>query len=162
MTAFQSAPITRKAGPHGALFAGAVRRALYGIGLFSAAINVLALTGVFFMLQIYDRMPSSDSLPTPGALSLLAAALFAICGLLDLVQHVTVTYWPGARPTTKIQTKAARFPASLGTVMHADMRIRRYAYHQRRQGGRPGNRAEGHAGSQQGGETITPVHAKSL
>jgi ABC-type protease/lipase transport system fused ATPase/permease subunit len=85
MTVFQCAPITRKAGPHGALFGGAVRCALYGIGLLSAAINVLALTGALFMLQIYDRVLPSGSLPTLVVLSLLAAALFVIYGLLDLV-----------------------------------------------------------------------------
>ena len=60
-----------------------VRHAVYGIGLFSAVINILALTGSLFMLQIYDRVLPSGSMPTLVALSLLAAALFTFYGVLD-------------------------------------------------------------------------------
>jgi hypothetical protein len=60
------------------------RTAVYGIGLFSANINVLALTGSLFMLQVYDRVLPSRSVPTLVVLPLLTAALFAFYGLLDL------------------------------------------------------------------------------
>lgn len=62
------------------------RPALMGVGLFSAALNILALTGSIFMLEVYDRVLPSRSLPTLVALSLLAAALFAFYGLLDALR----------------------------------------------------------------------------
>jgi ATP-binding cassette, subfamily C, bacterial PrsD len=61
-----------------------VRRYLWGVGLFSAFLNILALTGSLFMLQVYDRILPSGSVPTLVALFALAAALFAFYGLLDL------------------------------------------------------------------------------
>ena len=65
---------------------GALRRcrgAFFGIGVFTALINVLMLTGPLFMLQIYDRVLPSRSMPTLVGLAILMAALFAIQGLLD-------------------------------------------------------------------------------
>jgi ATP-binding cassette, subfamily C, type I secretion system permease/ATPase len=64
--------------------ARAVWRHLWGVGFFSAFINILALTGSLFMLQVYDRILPSGSVPTLVVLFLLAAALFAFYGLLDL------------------------------------------------------------------------------
>lgn len=54
-----------------------------GVGLFSGVINLLALTGSFYMLQIYDRVLPSHSVPTLVALSLLMAGLYICNGLLD-------------------------------------------------------------------------------
>ncbi len=52
------------------------RHAFFGVGVFSAIINLLALTGSIFMLQVYDRVLPSRSVPTLVALSVLTAALF--------------------------------------------------------------------------------------
>jgi ATP-binding cassette subfamily C protein len=57
-----------------------------GVGLFSGVINVLALTGAIYMLQVYDRVLSSRSVPTLVALSILMVALFSASGVLDLVR----------------------------------------------------------------------------
>ncbi|RUZ06768.1 type I secretion system permease/ATPase, partial [Mesorhizobium sp. M7A.F.Ca.CA.001.09.1.1] len=40
------------------------RRAFAGIALMSGVVNVLALTGSFFMLQVYDRVIPGRSVPT--------------------------------------------------------------------------------------------------
>ena len=40
------------------------RAALVGVGLFSGALNILTLTGSVFMLQDYDRVIPSRSIPT--------------------------------------------------------------------------------------------------
>ena len=48
------------------------RGALVGVALFSALINILYLTGSFYMLQVYDRVIPSRSVPTLIALSVLA------------------------------------------------------------------------------------------
>ena len=64
----------------------ACRGAFFGIGLFSGVINLLMLTGSFYMLEVYDRVLPSRSLPTLVGLTMLAAGLFAFLGLLDLIR----------------------------------------------------------------------------
>ena len=53
------------------------------IAVFSACVNVLMLTGSLYMLQVYDRVLTSRSIPTLIGLSLLALAAFGLQGLLD-------------------------------------------------------------------------------
>jgi len=62
------------------------RAALLGVGLFSGALNILTLTGSVFMLQVYDRVIPSRSVPTLVGLALLVAGLFLMQGLLDLIR----------------------------------------------------------------------------
>jgi PrtD family type I secretion system ABC transporter len=52
----------------------------------SGVVNVLALTGSFYMMQVYDRALTSHSLPTLVALSVLALGLFAFHGALDVIR----------------------------------------------------------------------------
>jgi ATP-binding cassette subfamily C protein len=59
------------------------RPALLLAFLFSAFVNLLMLTAPLFMLQVYDRVLVSRSEETLVALSLIAAAMFAIMGMLD-------------------------------------------------------------------------------
>ncbi|PTE19729.1 type I secretion system permease/ATPase, partial [Cereibacter changlensis JA139] len=49
----------------------------YGLALFgiSGLINILALTGAIYMMQVYDRALTSGSLNTLLALSILALGL---------------------------------------------------------------------------------------
>src|SRR4051812_32441279 len=61
----------------------ACRGTLMALALFSALINILYLTGSFYMLQVYDRVIPSRSVPTLVALSLLAAVLYAGQAALD-------------------------------------------------------------------------------
>src|SRR5215475_6804347 len=62
------------------------RGAFVGIFLFSGMSNILMLTGSFFMLEVYDRVLPSRSVPTLVALVLLAAGLFMAQGILDLIR----------------------------------------------------------------------------
>src|SRR3954466_15403440 len=62
----------------------ACRGALIALALFSALINLLYLTGSFYMLQVYDRVIPSRSVPTLVALSILAATLYAGQAALDV------------------------------------------------------------------------------
>jgi PrtD family type I secretion system ABC transporter len=62
------------------------RLAFVGVGLFSGMINILMLTAPLFMLQIYDRVLPSHSIPTLVGLAILAVGLFAIQGALDAVR----------------------------------------------------------------------------
>jgi ATP-binding cassette subfamily C protein len=56
------------------------------VALFSAVVNILMLTGPLYMLQVYDRVLASGSLPTLGALSALAAGLFLAMGLFEHIR----------------------------------------------------------------------------
>ncbi|MER8488487.1 type I secretion system permease/ATPase [Mesorhizobium australicum] len=57
-----------------------------GIGLFSAMINILALTGSVYMLQVYDRVLPSQSVPTLVGFTIGMLGLYAAYGLLDFVR----------------------------------------------------------------------------
>lgn len=61
-----------------------------GIFLFlfgmSGIINILALTGAFYMMQIYDRALTSGSVPTLAAISALAIGLYFFQGLFDVIR----------------------------------------------------------------------------
>ncbi len=52
----------------------------------SGVINILALTGAFYMLQIYDRALGSASVPTLLALSALAIGLYLFQGMFDMLR----------------------------------------------------------------------------
>ena len=54
---------------------GSCKSALVGIGAFSGLINLLMLSGSIFMLQVYDRVLPSKSVPTLIGLSFLAPSL---------------------------------------------------------------------------------------
>lgn len=56
---------------------------LTSVAIFSGIINVLALSGSFYMLQVYDRVLPSQSIPTLIGLSILMVGLYAISGLLE-------------------------------------------------------------------------------
>ncbi len=49
-------------------------------------VNILALTGPLFMLQIYDRVLTSGSVPTLAGLVILMILLYLFMGLLDLIR----------------------------------------------------------------------------
>ena len=62
------------------------RSVLWSVALFSAVANLLMLSGPLFMLQIYDRVLSSQSVPTLMALGLIVGVLFVFFGVLDFVR----------------------------------------------------------------------------
>ena len=64
----------------------ACRLSLLSVGLFTGMINILMLTGSFFMLQVYDRVIPSRSLPTLFGLFGLVVALYAFQGLFDAIR----------------------------------------------------------------------------
>jgi ATP-binding cassette subfamily C protein len=67
------------------------KRAFIGVALFSGIINVLMLTGSIFMLEVYDRILPSRSLPTLVVLSILAAGLYVAQGAFDLFRWRILT-----------------------------------------------------------------------
>lgn len=65
---------------------GSFRRAFAGIALMSGVVNILALTGSFFMLQVYDRVIPGRSVPTLVGLAVFAGTLFVFQGVLELIR----------------------------------------------------------------------------
>ena len=57
-------------------------------GLFSAAVNILMLTPIIYMLQVYDRVISSGSLSTLTMLTLLMAFLMIAMGGFECVRSM--------------------------------------------------------------------------
>jgi len=57
-----------------------------GVGVMSCMINLLYLTGSIFMLEVYDRVLPSRSVPTLVGLIILAGGLYAAQGVLDLIR----------------------------------------------------------------------------
>ena len=71
------------------------RTALLGVALFTALLNLLYLTGAFFMLQIYDRVLPSRSIPTLVGLCVLALTLYAFQAVLDVSRNRVLTRLAG-------------------------------------------------------------------
>jgi ATP-binding cassette subfamily C protein len=69
----------------------------------SGMINLLYLTGSFFMLEIYDRVLPSRSVPTLIGIAVIASVLFAFQGVLDVFRGRVLT----------------RIGASLDEALHA-------------------------------------------
>jgi ABC-type protease/lipase transport system fused ATPase/permease subunit len=64
----------------------ACRSAFIGVGAMSCMINLLYLTGSIFMLEVYDRVLPSRSVPTLVGLIILASGLYIAQGVLDLIR----------------------------------------------------------------------------
>jgi ATP-binding cassette subfamily C protein PrsD len=62
------------------------RVAFIAIGLVSGLSNLLMLTGAMFMLEIYDRVLPSRSVPTLVGIAILATGLYAAQGILDVIR----------------------------------------------------------------------------
>lgn len=56
------------------------------MAVISGTVNLLALTGSFYMLQVYDRVLLSKSIPTLVALSFLALGLYIFQGALEITR----------------------------------------------------------------------------
>ncbi|ATA97245.1 type I secretion system permease/ATPase (plasmid) [Sinorhizobium meliloti] len=84
MPEFMATSKGRNADPAAAL--GDCRAAFIGVGVASALVNLLYLTGSFFMLEVYDRILPSRSIPSLIALSLFALLLYAFQGAFELIR----------------------------------------------------------------------------
>ncbi len=64
----------------------ALRRGFGGLVGLSAVFNLFLLAGPLFMLQVYDRVLTSRSVPTLVALLVLVAGIYVCLALLDIVR----------------------------------------------------------------------------
>ena len=63
-----------------------LRPVMVGVAVISALINVLMLTGSLYMLQVYDRVLGSGSVPTLVGLFIIVVVLFAFLGVYDFLR----------------------------------------------------------------------------
>jgi ATP-binding cassette subfamily C protein len=69
------------------------RSALYGLSAVAAltfVLNLLALVQPVYMLQVYDRVLPSSSLPTLAYLTLIAVAILGILGAIEAIRQIVV------------------------------------------------------------------------
>jgi len=101
---------------------GCCRSLLWQAAGISVLVNLLMLTGPLFMLQVYDRVLASRSLPTLGALFVLAAVLFAFYGLFEFLRGRLM-----ARVGARVQSELDRevFRASVHAAQERDPERRR-------------------------------------
>lgn len=93
---------------------------LAGVAVFSGILNILALTGSFYMLQVYDRVLNSRSLPTLVGLTVVMIGLYAAFGALDFLRSRIMTRI-GFRFDQLIRTRA------FSAVMLLPLRLRQSA-----------------------------------
>lgn len=77
--------------------------------MFSGAVNLLMLAGPLYMLQVYDRVLSSRSVPTLVALSIFLVGAYVFQGALDLLRSRVVV------------RSAALLDRRLGADVHASV-----------------------------------------
>ncbi|MEP2978645.1 MAG: type I secretion system permease/ATPase [Lentilitoribacter sp.] len=88
-----------------------------GVGVLSLVINLLMLTGPLYMLQIYDRVLASGSVPTLLVISLFALGMFVFFGVLDgLRQRILarIGAWLDAKLTASVFDLSTALPLLLG------------------------------------------------
>lgn len=93
------------------------RGALVGVAVFSGVSNILMLNGAVYMLQVYDRVLPSRSVPTLVGLSILAAVLFLGQAIIDLVRGRIMTRIGAELDETvssRVFTAMARLPLLTG------------------------------------------------
>src|SRR5258705_1087190 len=65
----------------------ALRGTTWSLVMMSGVLNIIYLTGSFFMLEVYDRVIPSKSLPTLIGLCIIVAVLYIGQGVLDLIRN---------------------------------------------------------------------------
>ncbi len=91
----------------------ALRKGFVAVALFSLFLNLLMLAGPLYMLQVYDRVLTSQNMDTLIALTLLLGGVFVVIACLDLMRMRI------------LGRLAARFEMSVGApVLGAAMRRR--------------------------------------
>ena len=93
-----------------------------GVGLLSAIINILMLTGPLFMLQVYDRVLSSNSVPTLVVLGIIAITLYSFYGMLDIIRSrilLRIGQYVDARMSESVYRASSMAPILTGSNANA-------------------------------------------
>ncbi|RUX20175.1 type I secretion system permease/ATPase [Mesorhizobium sp. M2A.F.Ca.ET.042.01.1.1] len=93
------------------------RSAFVSVGLFSGMLNVLMLAGSLYMLEVYDRVLPSRSLPTLVGISILLVILYCGQAFLDFVRARVLVRIGGALDEAlghRVYTSMLRLPLKAG------------------------------------------------
>lgn len=108
-------------------FVRQARPALLGVAAFSFAVNLFMLTGPLFMLQVYDRVLTSRSVPTLIALFGLVILLYGFMGAFEFLR-ARVLSRVGYRLDASLMDRAHRrwtlaglFPGGAGSRPASDL-----------------------------------------
>jgi ATP-binding cassette, subfamily C, bacterial PrsD len=82
------------------------------VAVFSVIVNLLMLTGSIYMLQVYDRVLASRSIPTLVGLTVIVLLAFALQGVLEAMRQRML-----GRIGAKVDEKLAPFVGRALTVM---------------------------------------------
>jgi ATP-binding cassette, subfamily C, bacterial len=95
---------------------GSIIRGLLLVALLTFVLNVLALVQPVYMLQVYDRVLASASLPTLAYLTLIAVVILMVLGAIEAIRQVVVQ-----RVGTRLEIGAGEklLVAALGAGGHA-------------------------------------------
>ncbi len=66
---------------------GSAKRALVHVAVLSGVVNILMLTSSIFMMQVYDRVLGSRSIPTLVTLCAIAVLAYVIQWIFDVLRH---------------------------------------------------------------------------
>ena len=77
------------------------KRSFIAVGVFSFFINILMLTPMFYMINVYDKAVATSSVPTLMALVVIAAFLYFMMGLLEWLRSSVLVHI-GARLDTLV------------------------------------------------------------
>jgi len=124
-----SASATAHHGPRSELSAAlaSCRGAFFGTALISGMSNVLMLTGAMFMLEVYDRVLPSRSMPTLVGLLILVAGLYAALGVLDAIRGRVLARIGGALDETlsgRVYDTLVRLPLRVGSRSEGNQPLR--------------------------------------
>lgn len=96
----------------------ACRGAFLGTALISGMSNVLMLTSAMFMLEVYDRVLPSRSMPTLIGLIILVAGLFTALGILDAIRGrilARIGSWLDEALSGRVYDTLVRLPLRAGS-----------------------------------------------
>ena len=68
------------------------RRSFVAVGVFSFFINLLMLTPMFYMINVFDKAVGTGSIPTLSALAAVAIFLYFTLALLEAVRSRVLVY----------------------------------------------------------------------
>jgi ATP-binding cassette subfamily C protein len=106
---------------------GACRRAFLAIALFSGMSNILMLAGALFMLEVYDRVLPSRSVPTLVALLILVVGLYSAQGVIDMIRSrilVRVGNSLDEAMSMRVYNAVVRLPLKIGNKGEGSQPIR--------------------------------------
>lgn len=68
------------------------RKSFISVGVFSFFINILMLTPMFYMINVFDKAVATNSIPTLLSLVVIALFLYTVMGFLEWIRSVVLVH----------------------------------------------------------------------